>query len=179
MHVKLLDLFTGTGSVARDNNMYIGRHHHRMQYWSFPLSPPPPKLLLSPPAAQKGAARIATGTQLGCSKYLAPELFARGLRVPLPERKKDSFKRTKGIVFSKTSFLCVFSTRLKALFVLLLSARHALRGDAGGLRHVRPGRVALQPPHRKVSVPLSSPSCIFRCVFAFPLPARGAGTWNE
>ena len=61
MHVKLLDLFTGTGSVARVNNMYRGRHHHRMHAWSFPLSPPP-KLLLSQPAEQKAAARIATGT---------------------------------------------------------------------------------------------------------------------
>ena len=61
MHVKLLDLFTGTGSVARVNNKYKGRHHHRMQYWSFPLSPPP-KLLLSQRAEQKAALRISTGT---------------------------------------------------------------------------------------------------------------------
>ena len=68
MHVKLLDLFTGTGSVARVNNMYRGRHHHRMQYWSFPLSPPSETSVIAAGRAEGGGAHRHRDADCGAAQ---------------------------------------------------------------------------------------------------------------
>ena len=97
MNVKLLDLFTGTGSVARVNNMYRGRHHHRMHAWSFPVSPPETSVIAAGRAEGGAAHRHRDADSADCGAAQAAnrrrkregELRASASR-PLVQRLHDS-----------------------------------------------------------------------------------------
>ena len=95
MHVKLLDLFTGTGSVARVNNIYRGRHHHRMQYWSFPLSPPSETSVIATGSAEGGGAHRHRDADCGAAQAANRRRKPQGERRasasrPLVQRLHDS-----------------------------------------------------------------------------------------